>query len=427
MVNAPAWVTEALYQDGYTIDTKLFVYSDTADPENKYRYPRVYTFDNSSIVADSYSMTEVCNGNSEVELGVLNTKTLNLTCRYPGRSFKYMFVKVKQTLTNPNDDTETYSVYPITGYISTEQIDNNEFTVQYTIVDMVTYAINQDVKPSLVNPVIAVNNVLQIWLNVMSDQHMYCNSSSAPGKYWRMDAQVYPNLGRSININNILSAVGATWKLSDFLKHFGETIGCNYRMSKRTVSESYPDEYIYPAAESFIECVPPKFVFPGTSAPNLLYPSSTTYPHASTYGGFDAFPKAVSVIDIPWYINSRATVEHFVGYPLFRVYKGNTLLWSEGNYYAGQSYDVKDNPIVNNLPDITKMEGVAIKLLYADSCTGNLEFVIPINAEAGDLIKYKLKGDTEIVLPINSISTKGTHTLIASTTCTLESTKGGRL
>ena len=79
MVNAPAWVTEALYQDGYTIDTKLFVYSDTADPNNQYRYPRVYTFDNSTIVADSYSMTEVCNGNSEVELGVLNTKTLSLT------------------------------------------------------------------------------------------------------------------------------------------------------------------------------------------------------------------------------------------------------------------------------------------------------------------------------------------------------------
>ena len=65
--------------------------------------------------------------------------------------------------------------------------------------------------------------------------------------------------------------------------------------------------------------------------------------------GFDAFPQAVSVIDIPWYINSRATVEHFVGYPLFRVYKGDTLLWSEGNYYAGQSYDVKDNPIVKTV------------------------------------------------------------------------------
>lgn len=427
MVNAPAWVTEELYKNGYPVETEIFVYSDTADPNNQYRYPRTYTFNNSTIVSDSWSMQEACNSGDTVELGVLNTKTLSVSCRYPGSSFKYMFVKVKQTITNPNDSSETYSVYPITGYISTEQIDNNEFTVQYTIVDMVTYAINQDAKPSLVNPVISIDNVLQIWLNVMSDQNMYCNSSSAPGKYWRMDAQVYPNLGRSVNINNILSAVGATWKLSDFLKHFGETIGCNYRMSKRTVSEYYPDEYIYPAAESFIECVPPKFVFPGTSAPNLLYPSSTTYPHASTYGGFDAFPQAVSVIDIPWYINSRATVEHFVGYPLFRVYKGDTLLWSEGNYYAGQSYDVKDNPIVNNLPDITKMEGVAIKLLYADSCTGNLEFVIPINAEAGDLIRYKLKGDTEVVLPINSISTKGTHTLIASTTCTLESTKGGRL
>ena len=427
MVNAPAWVTEELYKNGYPVETEIFVYSDTADPNNQYRYPRTYTFNNSTIVSDSWSMQEACNSGDTVELGVLNTKTLSVSCRYPGSSFKYMFVKVKQTITNPNDSSETYSVYPITGYISTEQIDNNEFTVQYTIVDMVTYAINQDAKPSLVNPVISVDNVLQIGLNVMSDQHMYCNASPAPGKYWRMDAQVYPNLGRSISINNVLSAVGATWKLSDFLKHFGETIGCNYRMSKRTVSEYYPDEYIYPAAESFIECVPPKFVFPGTSAPNLLYPSSATYPHASTYGGFDAFPQAVSVIDIPWYINSRATVEHFVGYPLFRVYKGDTLLWSEGNYYAGQSYDVKDNPIVNNLPDITKMEGVAIKLLYADSCTGNLEFVIPINAEAGDLIRYKLKGDTEVVLPINSISTKGTHTLIASTTSTLESTKGGRL
>lgn len=427
MVNAPAWVTEELYKNGYPVETEIFVYSDTADPNNQYRYPRTYTFNNSTIVSDSWSMQEACNSGDTVELGVLNTKTLSVSCRYPGSSFKYMFVKVKQTITNPNDSSEKYSVYPITGYISTEQIDNNEFTVQYTIVDMVTYAINQDAKPSLVNPVVSVDNVLQIWLNVMSDQHMYCNSSSAPGKYWRMDAQVYPNLGRSVNINNILSAVGATWKLSDFLKHFGETIGCNYRMSKRTVSEYYPDEYIYPAAESFIECVLPKFVFPGTSAPNLLYPSSTTYPHTSTYEGFDAFPKAASVIDIPWYINSRATVEHFVGYPLFRVYKGDTLLWSEGNYYAGQSYDVKDNPIVDNLPDVTKMEGVAIKLLYANSCTGTLEFVIPINAEAGDLIRYKLKGDTEIVLPINSISTKGTHTLIASTTCTLESTKGGKL
>lgn len=427
MVNAPAWVTEELYKNGYPVETEIFVYSDTADPNNQYRYPRTYTFNNSTIVSDSWSMQEACNSGDTVELGVLNTKTLSVSCRYPGSSFKYMFVKVKQTITNPNDSGEKYSVYPITGYISTEQIDNNEFTVQYTIVDMVTYAINQDAKPSLVNPVVSVDNVLQIWLNVMSDQHMYCNSSSAPGKYWRMDAQVYPNLGRSVDINNILSAVGATWKLSDFLKHFGETIGCNYRMSKRTVSEYYPDEYIYPAAESFIECVPPKFVFPGTSAPNLLYPSSTTYPHTSTYEGFDAFPKAASVIDIPWYINSRATVEHFVGYPLFRVYKGDTLLWSEGNYYAGQSYDVKDNPIVDNLPDVTKMEGVAIKLLYANSCTGTLEFVIPINAEAGDLIRYKLKGDTEIVLPINSISTKGTHTLIASTTCTLESTKGGKL
>ena len=427
MVNAPAWVTEALYQDGYTIDTKLFVYSNTADPNNQYRYPRVYTFDNSTIVADSYSMTEVCNGNSEIELGVLNTKTLSLTCRYPGRSFKYMFVKVKQTITNPNDSSEKYSVYPIVGYISTEQVDNNEFTVQYNIVDMVTYAINQDVKPSLVNPLIAIDNVLQIWINVISDQHMYCNSESAPGKYWRMDATVYPNLGRSININNVLSAVGATWKLSDFLKHFGEAIGCNYRMSKRTTSERFPDDYIYPAAESFIECVPPKFVFPGTSTPNLLYPSSTTYPHASTYGGFDAFPVAVSVIDIPWYINSRAAVEHFVGYPLFRVYRGDTLLWSKGNYYSGQSYDVTDNPIVNNLPDVTKMEDVAVKLLYANSCTGSLEFVVPINTEAGDLIRYTLKDGTKITLPINSVSTRGTHTLIASTTCTLESTKGGRL
>ena len=427
MVNAPAWVTEELYKNGYPVETEIFVYSDTADPNNQYRYPRTYTFNNSTIVSDSWSMQEACNSGDTVELGVLNTKTLSVSCRYPGSSFKHMFVKVKQTITNPNDSSEKYSVYPITGYISTEQIDNNEFTVQYTIVDMVTYAINQDAKPSLVNPVVSVDNVLQIWLNVMSDQHMYCNTSSAPGKYWRMDAQVYPILGRSVNINNILSAVGATWKLSDFLKHFGETIGCNYRMSKRTVSEYYPDEYIYPAAESFIECVPPKFVFPGTSVPNLLYPSSTTYPHTSTYEGFDAFPTAASVIDIPWYINSRATVEHFVGYPLFRVYKGDTLLWSEGNYYAGQSYDVKDNPIVDNLPDVTKMEGVAIKLLYANSCTGTLEFVIPINAEAGDLIRYKLKGDTEIVLPINSISTKGTHTLIASTTCTLESTKGGKL
>lgn len=427
MVNAPAWVTEELYKNGYPVETEIFVYSDTADPNNQYRYPRTYTFNNSTIVSDSWSMQEACNSGDTVELGVLNTKTLSVSCRYPGSSFKYMFVKVKQTITNPNDSSEKYSVYPITGYISAEQIDNNEFTVQYTIVDMVTYAINQDAKPSLVNPVVSVDNVLQIWLNVMSDQHMYCNSSSVPGKFWRMDAQIYPNLGRSVNINNILSAVGATWKLSDFLKHFGETIGCNYRMSKRTVSEYYPDEYIYPAAESFIECVPPKFVFPGISAPNLLYPSSTTYPHTSTYEGFDAFPTAASVIDIPWYINSRATVEHFVGYPLFRVYKGDTLLWSEGNYYAGQSYDVKDNPIVDNLPDVTKMEGVAIKLLYANSCTGTLEFVIPINAEAGDLIRYKLKGDTEIVLPINSISTKGTHTLIASTTCTLESTKGGKL
>lgn len=427
MVNAPAWVTEALYQNGYTVDTELFVYSDTADPNNQYRYPRVYTFDNSTIVADSYSITEVCNGNSEVELGVLNTKTLNLTCRYPGRSFKYMFVKVKQTLTNPNDDTETYSVYPIVGYISAEKIDNNEFTVQYTIVDMVTYAINQDVKPALVNPLVAVDNVLQIWLNVISEHRMYCNSSSAPGKYWSLNEIIYPNLGRNVNIDNILSDVGATWKLSDFLKHFGETIGCNYRMSKRTISDIFPDEFIYPSAESFIECVPPKFVFPGAAEPNLLYPSNTTYPHASTYEGFDAFPKAASVIDIPWYINSKATVEHFVGYPLFRVYKGDTLLWSKGNDYVGQSYDIKDNPIVNNLPDITKMEEVATKVLYANSCTGNLEFVIPINAEAGDLIRYKLKDDIEIVLPINSISTKGTHTLIASTTCTLESTKGGRL
>lgn len=427
MVNAPAWVTEELYKNGYPVETEIFVYSDTADPNNQYRYPRVYTFDNSTIVSDSWSMQEACNSGDTVELGVLNTKTLSVSCRYPGSSFKYMFVKVKQTITNPSDSSEKYSVYPITGYISTEQIDNNEFTVQYTIVDMVTYAINQDAKPSLVNPVISVDNVLQIWLNVMSDQHMYCNSSSAPGKYWRMDAQVYPNLGRSVNINNILSAVGATWKLSDFLKHFGETIGCNYRMSKRTVSEYYPDEYIYPAAESFIECVPPKFVFPGTSAPNLLYPGSTTYPHASTYDGFDAFPTAVSIIDIPWYINSRATVEHFVGYPLFRVYKGDTLIWSEGDYYAGQSYDVKDNPIVNNLPDITKMEGVAVKLLYANSCTGNLEFVVPLNVEAGDLVRYKLKDGTEITLPINSVSTSGTHTLIASTSCTLESTKGGRI
>lgn len=426
MVNAPAWVTEALYQDGYTIDTKLFVYSDTADPNNQYRYPRVYTFDNSTIVSDSYSMTEVCNGNSEVELGVLNTKTLNLTCRYPGRSFKYMFVKVKQTLTNPNDDTETYSVYPITGYISAEQIDNNEFTVQYTIVDMVTYAINQDVKPSLANINLAIP-VLQMWHSVISQEHMYCNSSSAPGKYWRMSTDTFPNLGQSINIPNLLTSVGATWKLSDFLKHFGETVGCNYRMSKRTTSTYYPDEFIYPEAESFIECVKPIFKFPGAATPNLLYPSSTTYPHASTYTQWDAFPQAAPIIDIPWYINSRATVEHFVGYPLFRVYKGDTLLWSEGDYYAGQSYDVKDNPIVNNLPDITKMEGVAVRLLYANSCTGTLEFVIPINAEAGDLIRYKLKGDTEVVLPINSISTKGTHTLIASTTCTLESTKGGRL
>lgn len=426
MVNAPAWVTEALYQDGYTIDTKLFVYSDTADPNNQYRYPRVYTFDNSTIVSDSYSMTEVCNGNSEVELGVLNTKTLNLTCRYPGRSFKYMFVKVKQTLTNPNDDTETYSVYPITGYISAEQIDNNEFTVQYTIVDMVTYAINQDVKPSLANINFAIP-VLQMWHSVISQEHMYCNSSSAPGKYWRMSTDTFPNLGQSINIPNLLTSVGATWKLSDFLKHFGETIGCNYRMSKRTTSAYYPDEFIYPEAESFIECVKPIFKFPGAATPNLLYPSSTTYPHASPSLQWDAFPQAAPIIDIPWYINSRATVEHFVGYPLFRVYKGDTLLWSEGDYYAGQAYDVKDNPIVNNLPDITKMEGVAVRLLYANSCTGTLEFVIPINAEAGDLIRYKLKGDTEVVLPINSISTKGTHTLIASTTCTLESTKGGRL
>lgn len=426
MVNAPAWVTEALYQDGYTIDTKLFVYSDTADPNNQYRYPRVYTFNNESIVSDSYSMTEVCNGNSDVELGVLNTKTLNLTCRYPGRSFKYMFVKVKQTLTNPNDSTETYSVYPITGYISTEQIDNNEFTVQYTIVDMVTYAINQDVKPSLANINLAIP-ILQMWQSVISTEHMYCNSSSAPGKYWRMSTDTFPNVGQNINIPNLLTSVGATWKLSDFLKHFGETIGCNYRMSKRTTSAYYPDEFIYPEAESFIECVKPIFKFPGAATPNLLYPSSTTYPHASSYTQWDAFPQAAPIIDIPWYINSRATVEHFVGYPLFRVYKGDTLLWSEGNYYAGQSYDVKDNPIVNNLPDVTKMEGVAVRLLYANSCTGNLEFVIPINAEAGDLIRYKLKGDTEIVLPINSISTKGTHTLIASATCTLESTKGGRL
>ena len=86
MVNAPAWVTEALYQDGYTIDTTLFVYSDTADPNNQYRYPRVYTFDNSTIVADSYSMTEVCNGNSEVELGVLNTKTSSSTSQVPSLS-----------------------------------------------------------------------------------------------------------------------------------------------------------------------------------------------------------------------------------------------------------------------------------------------------------------------------------------------------
>ena len=427
MVNAPDWVTEELYKNGYTTETEIFVYSDTADPNNQYRYPRIHTFNNSTIVSDSWSMQEVCNGGDTVELGVLNTKTLSVSCRYPGYSFKYMFVKVKQTITNPNDSSEKYSVYPMVGYISTEQVDKNEFTVQYNIVDMVTYAMNQDVKPSLVNPLIAIDNVLQIWFNVISDQHMYCNSESAPGKYWRMDAMVYPNLGRSININNVLSAVGATWKLSDFLKHFGEAIGCNYRMSKRTVSERFPDDYIYPAAESFIECVPPKFVFPGTSAPNLLYPSSTTYPHASTYGGFDAFPVAASVIDIPWYINSRATVEHFVGYPLFRVYRGDTLLWSKGNYYAGQSYDVTDNPIVNNLPDVTRMEDVAAKLLYANSCTGNLEFVVPINTEAGDLIRYTLKDGTEITLPINSVSTSGTHTLIASTTCTLESTKGGRL
>lgn len=427
MVNAPAWVTEALYKDGYTIDTKLFVYSDTADPNNQYRYPLIYTFNNSTIVADSWSMQEVCNGGDTVELGVLNTKTLSVSCRYPGYSFKYMFVKVKQTITNPNDSNEKYSVYPIVGYISTEQVDNNEFTVQYNIVDMVTYAINQDVKPSLVNPLIAIDNVLQIWFNVMSDQHIYCNSESAPGKYWRLDEMIYPNVGRNINIDNVLSEVGATWKLSDFLKHFGEAIGCNYRMSKRTTSERFPDDYIYPAAESFIECVPPKFVFPGASAPNLLYPSSTTYPHASTYVGFDAFPVAASVIDIPWYINSRATTEHFVGYPLFRVYRGDTLLWAEGNYYSGQSYDVTDNPIVNNLPDITKMEGVAVKLLYANSCTGNLEFVVPINTEAGDLIRYTLKDGTKITLPINNVSTRGTHTLIASTTCTLESTKGGRL
>jgi hypothetical protein len=427
VVNAPAWVTEELYKNGYPVETEIFVYSDTADPNNQYRYPRIYTFNNSTIVSDSWSMQEACNSGDTVELGVLNTKTLSVSCRYPDSSFKYMFVKVKQTITNPNDSSEKYSVYPIVGYISTEQVDKNEFTVQYTIVDMVTYAINQDVKPSLVNPVIAVDNVLQIWFNVMSDQHMYCNSESAPGKYWRLDEPVYPNLGINININNVLSAVGATWKLSDFLKHFGETIGCNYRMSKRTTSDRFPDAYIYPAAESYIECVPPKFVFPGTSAPNLLYPSNTTYPHASTYNGFDAFPQAVSVIDIPWYINSRAAVEHFVGYPLFRVYKGDTLLWSEGNYYAGQSYDVTDNPIVNNLPDITKMEGVAVKLLYANSCTGNLEFVVPLNVEAGDLIRYKLKDGIEITLPINSVSTSGTHTLIASTSCTLESTKGGRI
>ncbi len=427
MVNAPEWVTSELYNNGYPIDTEVFVYSDTADPNNQYRYPRVYTFDNSTIVSDSWSMQEACNSSDTVELGVLNTKTLSITCRYPGYSFKYMFVKVKQTITNPNDSTETYSVYPMAGYISTEQVDENEFTVQYNIVDMITYAINQDVRPSLINPVIAVDNVLQIWFNVMSDTHIYCNSSSAPGKYWRMDTQVYPNLGRSININNVLSAAGSTWKLSDFLKHFGETIGCNYRMSKRAVSVHYPDEYIYPAAESFIECVPPKFVFPGPSTYNLLYPSSTTYPHASTYDSFDGFPVAASMVDIPWYINSKAAVEHFVGYSLFRVYKGDTLVWSEGDYYSGQSYDVKDNPIVSNLPDITKMESVAVKLLYANSCTGTLKFVVPINVEAGDLIRYKLKDGTEIVLPITSVSTSGTHTLVASTSCTLESTKGGRI
>lgn len=422
MVNAPTWVTEALYQNGYTIDTELFIYSDTADPNNQSRYPRVYAFDNSTIVSDSYSMTEVCNGNSEVELGVVNTKTLNLDCRYPGRSFKYMFAKVKQTITNPNDDTETYSVYPITGYISAEKIDNNEFTVQYTIVDMITYAINQDVKPSLVNPIITPASVYDMWLNVLSVERMYANPLVAPGK---LPSIAFPNL--NININNVLADVGATWKFSDFLKHVGETIGCNYRISKRTTREAYPDEYIYPALESFIECVPLKFVFPGTSESYLLYPSNTTYPHSSAAAGFENFPRAASVIDIPWHINSRATVERFVGYPLFRVYKGDTLLWSEGNDYSGQSYDVKDNPIVNNLSDIAKIEDVATKVLHVNSCTGNLEFVIPINAEAGDLVRYELRDGTEIVLPINSISTKGTHTLIASATCTLESTKGGRL
>ncbi len=426
MVNAPEWVTSELYNNGYPIDTEVFVYSDTADPNNQYRYPRVYTFNNSTIVSDSWSMQEACNSGDTVELGVLNTKTLSITCRYPGYSFKYMFVKVKQTLTNPNDSTETYSVYPITGYISAEQIDNNEFTVQYTIVDMVTYAINQDVKPSLASMNYSIP-VLQMWHSVISQEHMYCNTSSAPGKAWRMNTSTFPNVGQNINIPNLLASVGAAWKLSDFLKHFGETVGCNYRMSKRTISDYYPDEYIYPEAESFIECVKPIFKFPGAATPNLLYPSSTTYPHASTYLSWDAFPQAAPVIDIPWYINSRATVEHFVGYPLVRVYKGDALLWSEGDYYAGQSYDVKDNPIVNNLPDVTKMEGVAVRLLYANSCTGTLKFVVPINVEAGDLIRYKLKGDTEIILPINSISTKGTHTLIASTTCTLESTKGGRL
>lgn len=427
MVNAPAWVTEALYQDGYPVETEIFVYSDTADPNNPYRYPRIYTFNNSTIVSDSWSMQEACNSGDTVELGVLNTKTLSISCRYPGSSFKYMFAKVKQTITNPNNSSETYSVYPMVGYISVEQIDNNEFTVQYTIVDMITYAVNQDIKPNLLDPLSEITSVQDLWYNVLSWDHTYANIETAPGKAWYGFPQMFPNASLDISVDNILAEVGSTWKLSDFLKHFGETIGCNYRISKRASSERFPDNYINPEAESFIEIVPPKYTFPGTSVYGLVYPSSTTYPYASTFTGYYAFPNAASVIDIPWYIHSRATVEHFVGYPLFRVYKGDALLWSEGNNASGQAYDIKDNPIVNNLFDVTKMKDVATKLLNANSCTGNLEFIIPINAEAGDLIRYKLKGDTEIVLPINSISTKGTHTLIASTTCTLESTKGGRL
>lgn len=429
MVNAPEWVMRALYADGYVINTEVFIYSNTPDPANKNRYPRVYSFDNSTIQSDSWSMQEALNSESTIQLGTLYTKTLSISCLYPGQSYKSQFVKVKQTISNPEEETQTYSIYPITGYISEEAIDKNDFIVSYTIVDLLTYAVNQDMKPSVLNPPLTLNSPVNLWLTLMSDEHIYSNVSSAPGKYWSFLDDQFPNAFVSIDSAKLLSGIPAIWKLSEFLKSFGETVGCNFRISKRTSDNNFPDEYINPRAESFIECVKPFFKFPGTS--NLLYPSKTTYPYDAQTSVEMAFPKAVPMFDIPWYIESKASVEHFVGYSLFRIFEGDQIMFSAGTSYQGQAYDIKDNPIINAISstDYTKAASNINDTLTwtSHSCAGTLEFLIPINAEAGDLVRYTLKNGTEITLPITSISTKGTHTHIASATCTLESPKGGRL